>query len=74
MTLNQVREFLHGSDPLIIRMVSGREYRVKHPDYAALGQDDATFIFTDDKGALEYIRLSQLESIHLERAPREPAA
>ena len=50
-------------------MVSGREYRVKHPDYAALGQDDATLIFTDDKGGLEYIRLSQLESIHLERAP-----
>ena len=69
MTLNQVRSFLHGSEPLIIRMVSGREYRVKHPDYAALGQDDATFLFTDDKGELEYIRLSQLESIHLERTP-----
>ena len=69
MTLNQVRSFLHGSEPLIIRMVSGREYRIKHPDYAALGQDDATLIFTDDKGELEYFRLSQLESIHLVKAP-----
>ena len=69
MTLNQVRSFLHGSEPFTIRMVSGREYRIKHPDYAALGQDDATLIFTDNKGEFEYIRLSQLESIHLKREP-----
>jgi hypothetical protein len=69
MTLNQIRQMLHGSEPFTLRMVSGREYRVKHPDYAALGQDDATLVFTDDKGSLELIRLSQLESIHLVKAP-----
>ena len=31
--------------------------------------DDATLVFTDDKGSLELIRLSQLESIHLNKAP-----
>jgi hypothetical protein len=69
MTLNQIRQILHGSEPFTLRMVSGREYCVKHPDYAALGQDDATLVFTDDKGSLELIRLSQLESIHLLKAP-----
>ncbi len=69
MTLDQVRKFLHGTEPFTVRMVSGREYRVEHPDYAALGRDNATLLFTDDKGEVEYIRLSQLESIHVERAP-----
>ncbi|MEO5958715.1 MAG: hypothetical protein ABIR80_06340 [Opitutaceae bacterium] len=69
MTLNQIRQILHGSEPFTLRMVSGREYRVKHPDYAALGHDDATLVFTDDKGGLELIRLSQLESVHLDKAP-----
>lgn len=46
MTLTQIRDILHGSEPFVIRVVSGQEYRVKHPDYAALGQD-ATLLFTD---------------------------
>ena len=50
-------------------MVSGREYRVKHPDYAALGQDHATFLFTDDTGRIELIRLIQLESINIGEKP-----
>ena len=69
MTPSQIRQILHGFEPFTLRMVSGREYRVKHPDYAALGQDDATLVFTDDKGGLELIRLSQLESIHVVKAP-----
>jgi len=69
MTLQQIRTLLHGSEPFIIRMVSGREYRVKHPDYAALGQDDATMVFTDDQGRIEFIRLSQIESINITAEP-----
>ena len=69
MTLEQIREILHGSEPFGIRMVSGREYRVKHPDYAALGQDNATLVFTDDAGRLELIRLSQLESVNVYKNP-----
>lgn len=69
MTLNQIRQILHGSEPFTLRMVSGREYHIKHPDYAALGQDDATLLFTDDKRTFELIRLSQLESIPLDKAP-----
>lgn len=50
-------------------MVSGREYRVKHPDYAALGQNNSTLLFDDDHGRIELIRLSQIESINVQREP-----
>jgi hypothetical protein len=69
MTLEQIRTILHGSDPFVIRMVSGREYRVEHPDFAGLGRDLATLHFTDDQGRLELIRLSQLESVNVHKEP-----
>ena len=65
MTLDQIRNILHGTAPFTIRMVSGREYRVEHPDFAALGRDNATLLFTDDTGRIELIRLSQIESINM---------
>jgi len=69
MTIDQTRNLLDGSEPFTLRMVSGREYRIEHPDHAALGGDNATLIFTDDKGHIELIRLSQLESVRLKKAP-----
>lgn len=69
MTLDQVKDLLHGSEPFVIRMVSGREYHVEHPDFAALGRDLATLVFTDHHGRIELIRLSQLESITVLKAP-----
>lgn len=65
MTLDQIRNILHGTTSFTIRMVSGREYRVEHPDFAALGKDLATLLFTDDTGRIELIRLSQIESINV---------
>lgn len=69
MTIDQVREILHGTDPFTIRMVSGREFHVEHPDFAGLGRDLATLHFTDSKGRLELIRLSQVESINVVKEP-----
>ena len=69
MTLEQIKNILHGSEPFVIRMVSGREYRVEHPDFAALGKDLSTLLFTDDTGRIELIRLSQLESINIGEKP-----
>jgi hypothetical protein len=71
MTLEQVRQILHGSEPFTIRMVSGREYKVEHPDFAALGRDLSTLVFTDSTGRIELIRLTQVESINV---ASEPAA
>jgi hypothetical protein len=67
MTLDEIRGILHGTEAFVIRMVSGREYRIEHPDYAGLGRDNATLHFTDDQGRLELIRLSQIESINLSK-------
>ena len=69
MTVDQIRAILHGSEPFVIRMVSGREYRVEHPDFAGLGRDFATLHFTDDQGRLELIRLSQVESVNVTKDP-----
>lgn len=52
-------------------MVSGRQFRAEHPDYAALGRDNAKLVFTGDTGRVELIRLSQVESINI---ASEPAA
>lgn len=71
MTFDQIRNILHGSESFTVRMVSGREYHVEHPDFAALGRDSATLLFTDAQGRVELIRLSQLESINV---LKEPAA
>jgi hypothetical protein len=71
MTLEQIRKILHGTEPFTIHMMSGRQFRVEHPDFAALGKDLATLVFTDDTGSIELIRLSQVESITL---ASEPAA
>ena len=71
MTLDQIREILHGSDAFTIRMVSGRAYHVEHPDFAGLGRDFATLHFTDSNGRLELIRLGRIEGINV---AREPAA
>jgi hypothetical protein len=71
VTLEQVKAILHSSEPFTVRMVSGREYHVEHPDFAALGRDLATLLFTDSTGRIELIRLSQVESINV---AREPAA
>jgi hypothetical protein len=65
MTLDQIRNILHDTKPFTVRLVSGREYRVEHPDFAALGRDNATLLFTDDTGRIELIRLSQIESINM---------
>lgn len=42
MTIDPIRNILHGTEPFTVRMVSGCEFRVKHPDYAALGGDNMT--------------------------------
>jgi hypothetical protein len=52
-------------------MVSGREYHVPHPDFAALGRDLTTLTITSEKGLFEVIRLNQVESINV---PKDPAA
>ncbi|HWA27004.1 MAG TPA: hypothetical protein VG734_15200 [Lacunisphaera sp.] len=65
MTLDQIRNILHGTTPFTIRMVNGREYHVEHPDFVALTRDFTTLVLTDEKKLFELIRLDQIESINV---------
>ena len=71
MTLDQIRHVLHEDSPVVIHLVSGREFRVPHTDYAALGIGDRTLTITDEKGSIELILLESIESMTL---TKEPAA
>ncbi|MBM3851806.1 MAG: hypothetical protein FJ399_01480 [Verrucomicrobia bacterium] len=69
MTLDEIRAILHNPDPFTIHMVSGRKFRIPHSDYAALGRNHTTLVFTETKGRVELIRLNQIESISVAREP-----
>jgi hypothetical protein len=64
MTSDQVLNFLHSAEPFIIRLVSGREYHVTHPDYVAINPSKTTLIYVDDRDRAEWIRLNQIESVN----------
>ena len=66
MTTDQIRQILHEDSPILIHLMSGREVRVPHPDYAALGIGDRTLTITDEKGSIELILL---ESMTLTKKP-----
>ena len=67
MTIEKIRRILHEDAPFTIHLVSGRQFRVPHTDYAALGMNNSTLVFTDDTGSLELIRLSSIESLTPEK-------
>lgn len=64
MTVDQILNFLHSAEPFVIRLVSGREYRVSHPDYVAINPSKTTLIYLDDRDRAEWISLNQIESIN----------
>jgi hypothetical protein len=72
MTVEQIRKILHEDAPFVIHVVSGRQFRVAHTDYAALSMSEKMLLFTDEKENLELIRLSSIESITIEQ--KKPAA
>ena len=71
VTLENIRELLHGSTPFILRMVSGRVIDIPHPDFVALNQAQNGLIFSLQGGRIEVIRINQIESIE---KPEDPAS
>jgi hypothetical protein len=66
MTLDQLRKLLNEDAPLVIHLVSGREFHVPHTDYVALSQNGSSLSFWDAKNQLEIIRTATIESITVE--------
>ncbi|HUG10079.1 MAG TPA: hypothetical protein VMM36_03655 [Opitutaceae bacterium] len=62
MTLESIKDLLHGSLPFTLRMVSGRAIEVPHPDFVALSRSGASIILSKEQDRIEVIRLNQIES------------
>ena len=69
MTLEQIRKILHEDAPLVVHLSSGREFYVRHTDYAAISMSDTSLVITDDNDNIEIIRLPSIESITLQKKP-----
>ncbi|GAB1487875.1 hypothetical protein MASR2M8_03170 [Opitutaceae bacterium] len=55
---------LHGTQPFVLRMVSGRAIEVPHPDFVAINAPQGLLVVTRDVSpTVEVIRLNQIESI-----------
>ena len=71
MTLENIKDLLHGSKPFILRMGSGRTIVVPHPDFVALNPEQTLLILVREHARTELIRINQIESIEKsEDAPR----
>ena len=63
MTLQHIRDLLHGTQPFTLRMVSGRAIEVPHPDFMALAPEGSFLVYVHENGRIESIRINQIESI-----------
>ncbi len=64
MSLQHILDVLHGSQPFVLRMVSGRAIQVPHPDFVAINAPQGFIVVTRDVSpTVEVIRLNQIESI-----------
>jgi hypothetical protein len=70
MTLQTIKDLLHGSSPFSIRMASGRKISIPHPDFVALSQSETSLVFTTEGDRIEVVRISQIESIDTPNLPQ----
>jgi hypothetical protein len=62
MILDQIRKRLSGGfRPFIIRTSDGREFRVSHPEFFAVGKYEVTVV--DDEGDIDTLAALQIASI-----------
>ncbi len=69
MTVEHIRELLHSHAPLTIQVMSGRNFRVPHSDFAHVSQSQNYLVWTDENDNVELIRLPSIESITVEKQP-----
>ncbi|HYC72604.1 MAG TPA: hypothetical protein VEB66_15450 [Opitutaceae bacterium] len=65
MTLDGIKELLHGSLPFKLRMVSGRIIEIPHPDFVALSPSGTSIVYVHENDRMEIIRINQIESFEL---------
>jgi hypothetical protein len=62
VTVESIKDLLHGPLPFTLRMVSGRVIEVPHPDFVALSPSSTSLVLVKENDRLEVIRLNQIES------------
>lgn len=65
MTLQTIKDLLHGSRGFVLRMVSGRTIEVPHPDFVALAPEGTSLVLVREHTRLEVVRINQIESIEM---------
>lgn len=63
MTLQTIRDLLHGTQPFAPRMISGRVIRIPHPDFVALSPSQTSLLLALEGDRIEIVRINQIESI-----------
>lgn len=63
VSIDRIRELMHGTQAFKLRMVSGRVVEVPHPDFAALTPNGSSLVVTTKNEWFEVIRLNQVECI-----------
>ena len=63
MTLDDIRNVLHGTAPFTVRMVSGRAIEVPHPDFVALNRERTSLLISEGRGRIELVQINQIESL-----------
>lgn len=64
MTLQMIKDLLHGSKGFSVHMVSGRVIDVPHPDFAALSPSE-TALAVVGEARVQFLRINQIESVEL---------
>ncbi|HWA10084.1 MAG TPA: hypothetical protein VG838_11595 [Opitutaceae bacterium] len=65
MTLEKIRELLHGSERFVLHMVSGRVFDIPHPDFVALSRSETYLIIAGERERVECVRINQIESVDI---------
>ncbi|MEY2879224.1 MAG: hypothetical protein RLZZ15_1604 [Verrucomicrobiota bacterium] len=63
MTIENIKELIHGTQPFVIRMGSGRTIEVPHPDFVALSRSGTSLLLSGEGDRVEIVRIGQIESI-----------
>ncbi len=63
MTLQMIKDLLHGSERFALRMVSGRVIDVPNPDFVALSRSETSLLISGEGDRVEVVRINQIESI-----------
>ena len=63
MTLEKIKDLLHGSERFVLHMVSGRVFDIPHPDFVALSRSETYLIISGERDRVECVRINQIESV-----------